>query len=173
MFVRHLVNLLSLAVLLAVLPSSHAAVSVTGQCEVTLLKGTTTIGKGTGTTEQQAWFSCIAMIPQPSTATSGTVSYTCQTPKCKYVAAYTPDPQPSIATLSWIAPTANTDGSPIVGLTGYRIYYGNTPSLNQSVIVGLVTRHVFTNLAPGTWCFVLRSQAVLDSEPTDPVCKVF
>ena len=158
-----------LACLLAVcLPlnwmGAGAAVSLTGQCEVNLLRGTTTIGKGIGSTEQQAWSSCIAQIPQPSTATSGTVSYTCQTPKCKYVATYSPDPPPATATLTWGTPVVNEAGP----ITGYRIEYAG-----QSYSVGLVNVRVFTNLAPGTHCFTVRTvTATQESDPTDPVCKV-
>jgi hypothetical protein len=36
-------------------------------------------------------------------------------------------PSPSDATLSWIIPTKNTDGSPIQDLAGYYIYYGDSP----------------------------------------------
>ncbi len=168
-----LVNGRSIAALLAlclvlVLPSSKAAVTVAGQCEVTLLKGTTTIGKGTGTTEQQAWSSCIALIPQPSTATSGTASYTCQTPKCKYTATYSPEPIRS-ASLTWGTPELNPAGP----ITGYRIESGGL-----STSVGLVNRYVFTNLAPGTHCYTIRALTNLnlppynESDPTDQVCKV-
>ena len=38
------------------------------------------------------------------------------------------------ATISWIPPTQNTDGSALTDLAGYRIYYGTSPSsLNQNV----------------------------------------
>ena len=60
------------------------------------------------------------------------------------------------ATLSWVAPTQNTDGSALTNLAGYHIYYGTSASnLNQSVQVanpGLTT-YVLGNLAAGTWYF--------------------
>jgi hypothetical protein len=60
------------------------------------------------------------------------------------------------ATLNWIAPTQNTDGSALTNLAGYHIYYGTSASnLNQSVQVtnpGLTT-YVLGNLAAGTWYF--------------------
>ena len=60
------------------------------------------------------------------------------------------------ATLSWLPPTANTDGSPLTNLAGYRVYWGtsageypNSVTLNNA---GL-TRYVVTDLVPGTWFF--------------------
>jgi hypothetical protein len=60
------------------------------------------------------------------------------------------------ATLTWVAPTQNTDGSTLTNLAGYHIYYGTSAgNLNQSVLVsnsGLTT-YVLSNLASGTWYF--------------------
>ena len=60
------------------------------------------------------------------------------------------------ATLSWTAPTQNIDGSPLTDLTGYKIYWGPSPSsYPNSVTVdnpGL-TRYVVENLVPGTYFF--------------------
>lgn len=61
------------------------------------------------------------------------------------------------ATLSWLPPTTNSDGSPLTNLAGYRIYWGNSAdSFPNSVTLdnpGL-TRYVVTDLVPGTWFFV-------------------
>jgi hypothetical protein len=58
--------------------------------------------------------------------------------------------------LSWAAPTANTDGSNLVGLAGYRVYYGRqsgqysrTDQINNSG----VTSATLDNLSAGTWYF--------------------
>ena len=63
-----------------------------------------------------------------------------------------------VATLSWEAPTANTDGTALTDLAGYRIYYGpSAENLSQSVQVnttGLQT-YVLDGLEPGTWYFAL------------------
>ena len=60
------------------------------------------------------------------------------------------------ATLSWTAPTQNTDGSPLTNLAGFKIYWGptagtypNTVTLNNP---GLNT-YVVENLASGTYFF--------------------
>jgi hypothetical protein len=61
------------------------------------------------------------------------------------------------ATLSWTPPTANSDGTVLTNLAGYRIYYGTTTQLTQSVTLtnpGL-TRYVISGLAPATWYFAL------------------
>jgi len=60
------------------------------------------------------------------------------------------------ATVDWMPPTSNTDGSVISNLAGYKIYYGTTSAaLNQSVQVanaGLAS-YVVSNLSSGTWYF--------------------
>ena len=63
-------------------------------------------------------------------------------------------------TLSWTAPTQNTDGSPLTDLSGYRIVYGkNSSSLDQQVQLtnpGLTTA-VVDNLSAGTWYFAVKA----------------
>lgn len=64
------------------------------------------------------------------------------------------------ATLSWIAPTQNNDGSPITDLAGYRIYYGTSSNaLNQTVQVASAsaTGYVISSLPVGTWYFAVSS----------------
>lgn len=66
------------------------------------------------------------------------------------------------ATLSWDAPTANTNGSALTDLVGYRIYYGSSPEeLKQSVQIGTVglQTYVIDNLDPGTWYFAVMALA--------------
>ncbi len=64
------------------------------------------------------------------------------------------------ATLSWLAPTQNTDGSALTNLAGYRIYYGTNANLLDQVIdiptVGITTYQI-SNLAAGTWYFAVKS----------------
>ena len=61
-------------------------------------------------------------------------------------------------TLSWEAPTSNTDGTALTDLAGYRIYYGSSPSdLSQTVeisSVGMQT-YVLDDLPSGTWYFAV------------------
>jgi Fibronectin type III domain len=71
------------------------------------------------------------------------------------------------ATVSWEAPTTNTDGTPLTDLVGYRICYGSSPEdLSHSVqinTVGLQT-YVIDGLEPGTWYFAVRAVAADGSE---------
>lgn len=58
----------------------------------------------------------------------------------------------------WGAPTLNTDGSALTDVSGYRVYYGTSPSaLNQSVFVAGSTSSstVISGLAPGTYYFAV------------------
>jgi hypothetical protein len=62
------------------------------------------------------------------------------------------------ATLSWTAPTENTDGSTLGNLSGYRIRYGTSASALTSTIVienASVTTYVVEDLAPATWYFAV------------------
>jgi hypothetical protein len=64
------------------------------------------------------------------------------------------------ATLSWSAPTSNTDGSTLTNLAGYRIAYGTSASaLTQTVQVAnpSVTNYTISNLSPGTYYFSVRA----------------
>jgi hypothetical protein len=64
------------------------------------------------------------------------------------------------ATLSWIPPTENSDGSALTDLTGYRIYYGrNRDNLTQMVELSNpgLTRYVVENLTPARWFFAMTS----------------
>jgi hypothetical protein len=60
------------------------------------------------------------------------------------------------ATLSWLPPTTNTNGTTLTNLAGYQIKYGtNSGALSQTVQVanpGLTT-YVISNLSPGTYYF--------------------
>jgi putative Ig domain-containing protein len=62
------------------------------------------------------------------------------------------------ATLSWTAPTENTDGSTLSNLAGYRIRYGTSASaLTQTIVIdnASVTTFVVENLSPATWYFAV------------------
>lgn len=67
--------------------------------------------------------------------------------------------QSTSATVSWKAPTTNSNGTPITGLTGFRVYAGTTPGLySQNVAVQGpgVTSVVLDGLASGNvWYFVV------------------
>ena len=69
-----------------------------------------------------------------------------------------PAAEPGTATLSWVAPTENTDGSQLTDLTGYRVHYGtSSEALTQTVDVSgaTATSLVVTGLDPGTYYFAV------------------
>ncbi len=80
----------------------------------------------------------------------------------------TPPNGSATATLSWTAPTENTDGTPVTDLAGYHILYGTSPSeLTNTVTVAgaATTTFEISGLAEGTYYFavVAFNSAGLDS----------
>jgi hypothetical protein len=71
------------------------------------------------------------------------------------------------ATLSWTAPTQNTDGTSLTNLAGYRIYYGtSSTALTQTIQVANagVTTYVLENLSPATYYFSVRAYTSTGAE---------
>jgi hypothetical protein len=62
------------------------------------------------------------------------------------------------ATLSWMPPTSNADGSSLGNLSGYQVRYGTSAS-NLARTVTLtnpsLNTYVVENLGPGTWHFAV------------------
>jgi fibronectin type III domain protein/putative Ig domain-containing protein len=79
-------------------------------------------------------------------------------------------PATGTATLSWTAPTENTDGSPLTNLAGYHIYYGTTSGQWTSTITiasATETSYVVTGLAPGTYYFTIVAFNTDEVDSTD------
>lgn len=61
-------------------------------------------------------------------------------------------------TLSWTAPTKNTDGTALTDLDGYIVYYGtnsgNYPN-TETIDTASVTSYLVENLSAGSWFFVI------------------
>jgi hypothetical protein len=67
---------------------------------------------------------------------------------------------PGTATLSWVAPTQNVDGTPVTNLAGYRIAYGqDSAALDLSLDIPnpVVTAATIEKLALGTWYFAVKA----------------
>lgn len=82
-------------------------------------------------------------------------------------AAPTPPAVTGSATLSWIPPTENEDGSALTNLAGYRIFYGTSAgNLNQVINLANpgLTRYVIENLSAGTWYFGIRAYSSTGAE---------
>jgi hypothetical protein len=98
----------------------------------------------------------------PSTATSAaapaTSASTTPAPPASTAPAAPASPKTGSATLSWTAPTENTNGTPATDLAGYHIYYGTTEGAWTSTITVLEateTSYVVSGLAPGTYYFAV------------------
>jgi len=64
------------------------------------------------------------------------------------------------ATLTWTAPTTNTDGSALTDLAGYHVYYGTSASALSTVIDianPATTTYTIASLASGTWYFAVNA----------------
>jgi hypothetical protein len=73
------------------------------------------------------------------------------------------------ASVSWLAPTVNTDGSAITPLIGYRIYYGaSADALTETIEVTgeTVTTYVVDGLSSGTYYFAVTALAADGQEST-------
>lgn len=82
------------------------------------------------------------------TAASGSVSGTAPLTVTAVISGST--------TLSWDAPTTNTDGTPLTDLAGYKIHYGTSSgNYTKMIDVGNVTTYVVSNLVPGTYYFTV------------------
>jgi hypothetical protein len=71
------------------------------------------------------------------------------------------------ATLSWTAPTENTDGSTLSNLAGYRIRYGTSAgALTHTISIdnASVTTFVVEDLAPATWYFAVTAVTTAGAE---------
>jgi len=70
------------------------------------------------------------------------------------------------ASLSWTAPTTNSDGSALTNLAGYRIHYGTTSAMTQVVQVASagITTYVLGNLSSGTWYFAVSAYTSAGAE---------
>jgi len=69
-------------------------------------------------------------------------------------------PTTGSATLGWVAPTLNTNGTPLTNLAGYIISYGtNSSSLTNVVTISSATATSFeiAGLAAGTWYFTIEA----------------
>ena len=68
-----------------------------------------------------------------------------------------PPPADSV-TLSWMAPSLNSNGTAVTDLAGFHIYYGTSATtMNTVITVGSSgdTSQVIGNLNPGTWYFAV------------------
>jgi hypothetical protein len=104
---------------------------------------------GTPTTAQTGAYDDIVISASNGTSTSALPAFNVSVTKA-------PTSTTGSATIDWVAPTKNTNGSALTDLAGFRIYYGTSPSsLTKVVQVASSTQTSFTigGLAAGTWYF--------------------
>ena len=78
-------------------------------------------------------------------------------------------PTTGSATVSWSAPTANTNGTALTNLAGYKIYYGtDASSLTTEQVVEVANpatlSYVLSGLGSGTWYFAVASYSASGEE---------
>jgi hypothetical protein len=72
-----------------------------------------------------------------------------------------------VVTLSWTAPTTNTDRTPLTDLAGYKIYYGpSSGNYITSLDVGNSTSYILNNLTTGTYYIAITSYNTAGIEST-------
>jgi hypothetical protein len=110
----------------------------------------------------------------PTTTTPAPVASTNGPPTNSVTPPTKPPVTSGTATLDWMPPTENSDGTVLTDLAGYTVYYGTSPTnLTQTVKVtnpGL-TAYTISNLTAGTWYFAVTaySAAGAESVPTKTV----
>ncbi len=67
--------------------------------------------------------------------------------------------------LSWVAPTTNEDGTTLVDLAGYKLYYGTQPGqYAQVVTVGAYTTAEIGDLGTGTYYLAITAYDTYGNE---------
>ena len=123
--------------------------------------------------------SAVASVSAPSSGGTSTVTSTgtsTGTTTSSTGSSSPPPPPPTTKsiTLSWVAPTLNTDGTILNDLAGYYVNYGTSATaLNQTATVtgATSTTTTITNLSSGTYYFSVTaySSAGTESAPSATV----
>ena len=73
-------------------------------------------------------------------------------------------------TLTWVAPTDNTNGTPLTDLAGYHIHYGTSQD-NMTHVIDLAstrtTEYEVSGLAPGTYYFAISAYTTEGTESAE------
>jgi hypothetical protein len=155
--------------------ATTAAVANTGAASTGAIAATVASSTSSSSGTSSSGTVSSAAAPKITTAASGTTSGT-GTTTTTTVASSNKSTAPvkatttnGVATLDWLPPTENNDGSALTNLAGYTVYYGTSPEgLTQSIKVtnpGL-TAYSVTNLPSGTWYFAVTSYSSTGVEST-------
>jgi hypothetical protein len=113
---------------------------------------------GTPTSGQVGTYSGIVISASDGTASAALPAFAVTVD----AASTSPPPANGSTTLTWTAPSTNTNGTALTDLAGYYVYYGTSQSsLTNSVQVASKTETSYTvaNLAAGTWYFAVAAYA--------------
>lgn len=125
-----------------------ATLSATGLPSWAIINSSTGEISGTPTGGDVGTTSNIAIVAVDGSATASLPAFTID------VTA----PAAGSASLSWTAPTQNTDGTPVTDLAGYHIYFGTSvAALNSLIDVpgAAATEYEISNLSSGTYYFIV------------------
>lgn len=125
-----------------------ATLSATGLPSWATINSSTGEISGTPTSGDVGTTSNIAIVAVDGSATASLPAFTID------VTA----PAAGSASLSWTAPTQNTDGTPVTDLAGYHIYFGTSvAALNSLIDVpgAAATEYEISNLSSGTYYFIV------------------
>jgi hypothetical protein len=90
------------------------------------------------------------------TASNGTASSALPAFSVAVTKATTPPPSTGSATVDWVPPTKNTNGTPLTDLAGVRIYYGTSKTALSSMVQvasSTETSTTISKLSAGPWYF--------------------
>jgi hypothetical protein len=142
--------------------SGTATFSITGTPAWATFNTTTGALTGSPTAADEGTTGAIAITASDGGTTASMAPFTIDV-----TAPATPPPTTGSATLSWVAPTENTDGTTVTDLAGFRIYYGtNAAALTQTIDVPepSVTTYVIGNLAADTYFFAVAAYTTTGTE---------
>jgi hypothetical protein len=146
--------------------SSSAAATSSAQTDTSSALVAPNVGmidrsQGSDNSESAASVATVASNPPATAPASAPATVTKVTTPIKTVNG--------VATLDWMPPTENNDGTVLTNLAGYTVYYGTSPGeLSQSVKVsnpGLAS-YTVTGLSSGTWYFAVTSYSAEGLEST-------
>jgi hypothetical protein len=135
--------------------TTTSSTSTTGSTSPGTITDTTSSGSTTGSTGSGSTTTPPVTTP-PVTVTTRPVTtppVTVTTPPVT-----TPPATSTSVTFGWVAPTQNSNGTPLSNLAGYKIHYG-TASENYTQVVALsnpsLSRYVLDSLPSGTYFFAI------------------
>jgi hypothetical protein len=137
--------------------------SITGQPSWATFNAATGELSGTPTSADLGQSAAITIVADDSGTTASIGPFSIDVT----AAVVDPPPPTGSASLSWVAPIDNTNGTLLNQLAGYHIHYGTSANaLTQSIDVSgtSTTTYVISNLAAGTYYFAVSAYTAQGTE---------